>query len=137
MSYTYAVKPDFVSQLEWAGIGTPNVMGSKNISAFDRFNSNTIFSNSCIDIATSIKNKTINSEEIVISPNPFTNKFKIKVEANIVNVKVYNALGKLIRNLNISGKEVVIDAGKWRNGLYFVDILLADGKRVVKRLAKT
>lgn len=137
LSYTYAVKPDFVSQLEWAGIGTPNVMGSKNISAFDRFNSNTIFSNSCIDIATSIKNKTINSEEIVISPNPFTNKFKIKVEANIVNVKVYNALGKLIRNLNISGKEVVIDAGKWRNGLYFVDILLADGKRVVKRLAKT
>jgi len=137
LSYAYAVKPDFVTQLEWGGVGTPNVMGSKNIPAFDRFNSNTIFSNSCVNISTSIKNKTIKSEKIVISPNPFTNKLKIKVEANIVHLKVYNALGKLIKNLKISGEEVVIDAGKWRSGLYFIDILLADGKRVVKRLTKS
>lgn len=136
LSYAYALKPDFVTQLEWGGIGMPNVMGSKHIPAFDRFNSNTIFSNSCNNIATSIKNKAIKSEQIVISPNPFTDKFKIKVEINIIDLKVYNALGKLIRNFEARGKEVVIDTVKWRNGLYFIDILLADGKRVVKRLTK-
>tara|TARA_B100000809_G_scaffold190351_1_gene188927 strand:+ start:11192 stop:12931 length:1740 start_codon:yes stop_codon:yes gene_type:complete len=137
LSYAYSIKPNFVTQPEWGGIGTPNVMGLKNIPAFDRFTTNTLFSNSCENLVTTIGEKEFSDEQIVISPNPFTNKFKVSVVTNIVDLKVYNALGKLMIKIEGSDSETIIDSGKWRNGIYFIDILLADGKRVVKRLAKT
>lgn len=137
MSYAYSIKPNFLTQPEWVGIATPNVMGLQNIPAFDRFTTNILFSNSCENFDTTIGEKEFSDEQIAISPNPFTNKFKIKVETNIIYLKIYNALGKLMLKIKGSDRETIIDSGKWRNGIYFIDILLADGKRVVKRPAKT
>ena len=137
LSYAYLIKPNFIIQTQWAAIGTPNVMSANNIPAFDRYNSNVIFSNSCSNIVTSINNKAIDIKNEISYPNPFNAKFSIAMKTSIVELKVYNVYGQLIETLDGNGNELLVNGEKWVNGIYFIDVLLSDGKRVVKRIVKT
>jgi hypothetical protein len=61
---------------------------------------------------------------VQIFPNPTKGIFTVTLNsASPSTVKVYNAAGKLIRDLNVNSDAVVIDIEKEANGIYIVDIL--------------
>jgi hypothetical protein len=56
-------------------------------------------------------------------PNPNTGLFTItNARYNMDNVKVYDAYGKLLKNVEVNGNTTVIDATSLANGVYFVRI---------------
>ena len=59
-----------------------------------------------------------------IYPNPATNVLNINVETRNenVNVKVYDALGKIINDFNISNLNYQLDLSNLKNGIYFIGI---------------
>jgi Secretion system C-terminal sorting domain/SprB repeat len=78
----------------------------------------------------------IERDEIKMFPNPTTGQFVIKSNAEIKSVKVFNALGELVYQLqNISKREINIDGNTWNTGIYFVE-LISDNKVMVKKLSK-
>lgn len=116
----------------WSNIGT------KNFSAAKADNPDFLFYNSKPIVlyisdtglfgkyygnigALSISNFSKNSNSnAYIYPNPVVEKFKIKTEDTIINVKLYDVLGKEI--LNVKNLHNEIDISNLKNGIYFARI---------------
>jgi hypothetical protein len=64
------------------------------------------------------------SNDISISPNPFNSQTIIsfsEIKSN-VSIKISDMLGKEIKNINFSGKEISIEKGEMKEGIYFINI---------------
>lgn len=59
---------------------------------------------------------------INIYPNPATNMLNISLTGTneVVNIKVYNALGKVIDNFDVTGVQAQIDLSSYANGMYYI-----------------
>lgn len=64
-------------------------------------------------------------KSITIYPNPFTSHTTIAFSEEQKNtiVKIMDVNGKEIRLINFSGKQLIIDKGEMRDGVYFVQII--------------
>jgi len=64
-------------------------------------------------------NNEVVANQANIFPNPATDNFTVKAEG-LENVKVYNALGILISNENVSTNATIVNASILNAGVYFV-----------------
>lgn len=76
-----------------------------------------------------LENSTSNS--ISIYPNPFTSQTTIafSVEQNNITIKIIDILGKEIKTMNFTGKQLVLDKGEMTEGIYFVQTI--DGMNTI------
>ena len=79
-------------------------------------------------------NEYRNINNITISPNPFTSLTTIYFSQEQTNttIKITDILGKEIKALNFSGKELIIMKGTMQAGIYFVQITDVN-KNIVNR----
>lgn len=63
-----------------------------------------------------------NDFDINVFPNPASHMLNINFlnNNNVVNIKVYNALGKIIDDFNVTGVNTQIDLSGFANGMYYV-----------------
>ncbi len=66
-----------------------------------------------------------NTFEISISPNPFTSQTTISFTKEMKNasVKIIDIIGKEVKNINFSGRQLIIDKGTLNAGVYFVQVV--------------
>ena len=67
--------------------------------------------------------KTLNEKNIEIYPNPARDVIKLSaVSCQLSVVKIYNALGILIEEIEMSSEEMIIDVSDYKPGIYFINI---------------
>lgn len=71
-----------------------------------------------------------------LAPNPTLNDFKIKFSLPLTStIKIVDAMGRLVYNEVVEGKEVIVDSQSWAKGVYFV--LIPNGIKTINlRLIK-
>lgn len=70
-----------------------------------------------------IATKTSNLK-LELYPNPVGDLLHIKITSasQTINLKVYNALGSIVKDLNVNGPEVSLDMSNFIKGIYYVGI---------------
>ena len=86
-----------------------------------------MYSSSVVDV------EEINADEISIYPNPVTSVVNISVD-NMNSVSVYNAMGQLVYEQNADDDVINIDVSSWSNGLYYVNVMTSEGKKLLQKL---
>ncbi len=137
LSYAYSERPDFVPVEQWAGIGTPNVMGATSIPAYDRYAAGAIFSGACNNPPVAIENAIYPTDDVIIYPNPVRAELYIESPHNMQHLRIMTATGQVIYDQEIPGISVRINTADWRDGLYFLFIQLTNSTSIEKRVVKT
>lgn len=121
VSYAYDQIPDFISNSEWAGIGTPNITESTSIPAFERFHNETLFTHDC---STSHVGEEALDEDgsISVYPNPADDYFSVKGISGQFSVCVYNSLGALVFQHDQFTQQDRVDLSSLPTGLLLVKI---------------
>ena len=70
--------------------------------------------------------------EVAVFPNPAKDQFQVKAEA-LQQITVVDLSGRIVRNEKVSGDFAVINVNDLRPGMYYVNVVTANGSRV-KRL---
>ena len=73
--------------------------------------------------------------EFLVFPNPTQNIWTIRSNQEILNIQVYDVLGKEVISLNPLASEMIIDGTQLSNGIYFAKINSLQGN-TIKRLVK-
>jgi len=113
--------------------GNSQIAGATNQSFTPNSNGNYAVSvtlNSCTDVSACVQiisvgiNETANNNQVVISPNPFTEQTTITFNEGQKNttIKIIDVLGKEIKVINFTGKEFTLEKGEMKSGIYFVQI---------------
>jgi hypothetical protein len=99
-----------------SGTNELNCYGLNNIGYFP------VASGSC-ELALGI-NKNEKKLSSSVFPNPFSESAQIEFRKNLNNssIKVYNAQGKLVKNISFSGNKIVIHRNELKAGLYLYHI---------------
>jgi hypothetical protein len=81
-------------------------------------------------------NEFSNQETITIYPNPFTLQTNIAFdrEQKNITIKIADVIGKEIKTINFSGKQLTIDKGAMKEGVYFVQIINEKGNVANKKI---
>jgi hypothetical protein len=77
-----------------------------------------------------------NDAEMLIYPNPATSSFSIKVPVNaeVIQVRIFNLLGKMVSNKLVNGNEIILnDISNLSSGSYTVEVK-SDNKSWQKKL---
>ncbi len=136
-SYAYTEKPDFIPMNQWVGIGTPNSMGATSIPAYERFDSGTIFSNTCGNSTVDIKENFETEKKVVIFPNPVQSEMAIESSRFITDLRVINSIGQEIHYQNNLGLTNLINTTEWKNGVYMVFLNFLNEESSVEVVVKT
>jgi hypothetical protein len=111
--------------LDSAYIGTPLPM--QLVDGFDLASCNS---------GSPLTSNTLKNDEnrITIYPNPFDQQTNITFiqEQKNTTIKITDIWGKEIKTINFSGKQLVIEKGEIKSGIYFVQII-ANNKIIVTR----
>jgi uncharacterized repeat protein (TIGR03803 family) len=69
-----------------------------------------------------------------VYPNPFTSQTNITFaqEQKNIAIKITDELGKEIRSINFTGKQLIIEKGEMKAGIYFMQIETKQGKATQK-----
>lgn len=86
--------------------------------------------NSCVDTSAcelstvGITENNVLNNTVRIYPNPFSNQTTIAFDAEQKNtvVKITDVLGKEVRSINFTGKDLIIEKDEMNSGIYFVKI---------------
>jgi len=78
---------------------------------------------------------TLNPTNILIYPNPVENELEIQGAAN-TSLKVYDLVGRIIYTTSITTNPQIINTSQWERGTYFVELVLPDGDRKIKKVTK-
>lgn len=72
-------------------------------------------------------------DNISLFPNPTQNTFTLNlIETKSTQILVTSIEGKIMYNKVINNNNVEIDASKWANGLYFVNVMINNQQKVFK-----
>lgn len=72
-------------------------------------------------------------ENVNIYPNPANSYINVVAE-NISNVTVYNSIGQLIYTETVDNSFVKINTSSWVNGMYFVNVVTANGNQSLQKV---
>ncbi len=75
----------------------------------------------------------VEAESISVYPNP-ANSFINVVAENIAKVTVYNSIGQMIYTESVDNSFAKINTESWTNGMYFVNVVTADGKQSLQKV---
>lgn len=81
---------------------------------------NQIVSNFITLVVTAIE-ENLPNKTIAIFPNPFNNHLKINT-LQLSEIKIYDIYGRLIKQINQTDKQLLLDTSSWINGTYFIQI---------------
>jgi hypothetical protein len=76
------------------------------------------------------------NESNLLYPNPITNELNITNAPSGTNIKVYDVVGRLVYNAVMHDKQETINTSAWERGTYFVELVLPDGSREVRKVVK-
>lgn len=81
-----------------------------------------------VDPCTGIQSQTSENLTVNVFPNPFTNQTTIDLNTNYKNatLKIIDVLGKELKNINFSGKQVILEIEGLNKGIYFIQIVLEE-----------
>ncbi len=97
----------------------------------------TIAPRSADDIVTAAtKIKAVDSDGMVIGPNPVINDMIISARKPITRVQVMNYVGQTIEDKIVNEKKVVVPASGMLKGIYLVRVTFADGTYKVQKVIK-
>lgn len=94
------------------------------------------FCDSVSVLPTGIETHNSFNNQIQVFPNPFTSAFTIQSEFEMNEIKLFNALGVLVRRESGVGKEGVLELEELEPGIYFVRVETEkgySGKRLIKQ----
>ena len=81
------------------------------------------------------KREISQANKIQMYPNPVRNELNISSTADVRRVIITNTLGKVVGNINYTGKQT-INTSDFSRGLYFVTFINADGTKATQKLIK-
>jgi hypothetical protein len=73
-----------------------------------------------------------NTEKLVVSPNPVNDIFQIHNITSDDKIEIYNAMGKLIQEIQSTSNFVEIDLSKEAKGIFFLSVISGSDKQVLK-----
>ena len=78
----------------------------------------------------------ITENNISIYPNPARDFVRLTAQdSQLTTVKVYNCLGMMVEEIEVSANEVEINISEYNTGIYFFDVMTENGN-VVKKVVK-
>ena len=86
-------------------------------------------------VSSGIKNIKAN-ESILLYPNPIENELTIANSPPATNIRVYDVVGRLVYSSVLQSKQESINTSDWKRGTYFVELILPDGFREVRKVVK-
>lgn len=94
-----------------------------------------------VNVTTSSIDEYLNENSIQIYPNPVSEFLNIEIEnpnlRDAVNIDISDISGKIIfSKKEVSNKEL-IDTGRWRQGIYFINFTSKEGGKFITKLVKT
>gem|GEM_PF-3096190 len=84
---------------------------------------------------TTVGISNLNPTTILIYPNPIHNELIIQGAAN-TSLKVYDLVGRIIYSNYITTNQQSINTNQWERGTYFVELVLPDGSKEVRKVVK-
>ncbi len=114
---------------------TPTANGNYAVIVTD--NTTSCSGTSSCNLITSVGINEINKlSKIIISPNPFNSQTIITFaeEENHATVKIIDIVGKEIKSTTISGKQLVIEKGEMKEGIYFIQIMDENKNIITKKI---
>ncbi len=83
-----------------------------------------------------VNNIVTNNSGITISPNPFSQQTTISFnnEQKNTTIKIMDVIGKEIKTINFSGKQLIIEKGQMNPGIYFIQITDENKNTTTKKL---
>lgn len=136
LSYAYTNRPSFVPANQWGTIGTPNVVGTNSIPAFNRYTNNNLFDGACSSPFLTI-DPIEKSSLTRIYPNPINSILNIESEKTIENVYICNQLGQIVNVHLVNERFGVLELEDLVAAVYFIRIEFEDGTApVVKKMIK-
>ena len=109
----------------------PNVNSDSSFdSAYDALGSIVVGSNSTLSVNNS------NLEKLVVFPNPANNHWILKGSQNLIEVNVYDILGKTVISQKLDNQETILDASSLKSGIYFAKIRSNSGTDTLKLIKR-
>ncbi len=68
-----------------------------------------------------------------VYPNPAKDILTIKGE-NMNQIMIYNSLGQLVKSIECNDNAVEVDVKNFKNGMYFINVINDNGKRIAKKV---
>lgn len=78
--------------------------------------------------------------EILIYPNPFSQKITLTILKNntvIKSISIYNLNGKLVHKEEYNSNTINVNLNQYNNGIYFVRIIDNNGNVTVQKIIKS
>jgi hypothetical protein len=76
------------------------------------------------------------STSISIFPNPFSYHATVLFDTYVKNalIKITDIFGREIKTINFSGKDLILEKGEMKDGIYFTQIILENKKYITKKI---
>ena len=87
----------------------------------------------CMQMGVGVSN--MSTSEILVYPNPIDKELLIESVTN-ASIKVYDVVGRIIYADHIGTNPQSITTSQWERGTYFVELVLPDGGREVRKVVK-
>ena len=92
-----------------------------------------IRNNAPVSSPLSVKNEKRN--QFSLYPNPAQNTLSIKSDIEVAEIEIFDGLGRLIENIQVNNINLItIDVSNYNSGLYFVNLRLVDGNKMLQQL---
>jgi len=96
-------------------VGGAKQVGFVTVFAVARYNA---------DLPVGINSTEENKNEITIYPNPLTEQTTITFSDNEYhNIQIRDILGKEIKTISFTGRQLILDKGEMKTGIYFVQTM--------------
>ncbi len=112
--------------------GVPSVVGDHQVEIYATDGTDTTYHAWTISVVTGING--VPTTSVSIYPNPVKEVVTIEARTTIANVKVYNAIGKVVAQQNVNASQYRLSVNNLTNGVYIVSITTVDGNVITKRI---
>jgi len=88
-----------------------------------------------VDTPISVPNLTQDDFKVTIYPNPFTSQTNILFteEQKNITIKIMDVVGKEIKVIDFTGKELLLEKGSMKQGVYFIQIIDTKGNVIAQK----
>ncbi len=125
---------------------SPCINTGKEVSLIDDFDGNPRPCSGAYDIgafeyqencaATGIASSSVEERNVIIYPNPAQDEFYVKSDEIILNIRLMDINGKVVKELAVNDFHELISTDQLRSGVYLVQILSAN-HQILKRVIVT
>lgn len=82
----------------------------------------------------SLSNTNLSLAKVIIYPNPSVNTVTIESPYNILKIKIYNTVGKMVKQIEEDGKKIKLNIQNLSSGIYILNLTLENNKTVNRKI---